>query len=407
VARGFTLVELLVVIAIIGVMVGLLLPAVQAAREAARRMSCGNNFKQIGLGIHNYHAAYNQLPVNHGGTGLGQGKGGWWEGSTTTNHEELSVLVGLTPFVEQQAVWEEISAGGNRTVNGAAVPTPSGRWSPMGPNPRADRGDGSDNFFPWSTEISTFRCPSDPGKGRPARGRTNYAACLGDSFNQIWDHGPKEANLTPAPDDWRPSFFAGADRGFFSKRKTTKFNDILDGLSNTVAMGEIASDLGDTDKRTAISVLNGGWVVENNPSHCTTNQIDPLRPNFWCAAGATGCTPPPNLSSNANHSRGMNWAWAAGPCSAMNTIRPPNSETCMDGWYDDEVGSLPASSRHQGGAHVLMGDGAVKFITDSIEAGNQRAKVIMHDNQPGGKSPYGLWGSLGSRKGKETITVEF
>ncbi len=79
----------------------------------------------------------------------------------------------------------------------------------------------------------------------------------------------------------------------------------------------------------------------------------------------------------------------------------------MDGWYDDEVGSLPASSRHQGGAHVLMGDGAVKFITDSIEAGNQRAKVIMHDNQPGGKSPYGLWGSLGSRKGKETITVEF
>ncbi len=405
VARGFTLVELLVVIAIIGVMVGLLLPAVQAAREAARRMSCGNNFKQIGLGIHNYHAAYNQLPIYDGGTGLGQGKGAWWEGSTTTNHEELSALVGLTPFIEQQAIWEEISAGGNRTVNGAAVPTPSGRWSPMGPNPRADRGDGSDNFFPWSTEISTLRCPSDPGKGRPARGRTNYASSQGDSFNDVWFDGPKEGNLRPAPDDWRPSTFNATDRGFFSKRQATKFTGILDGLSNTIAMGEIASDLGDTDKRTAVSVLNNAGP-RDNPSYCL-NQLDPLRPNFWCATGSTGCTPPPNLSSNANHSRGMNWAWGTGTTTVINTIRPPNAETCMWGWYDAEVGCLPPSSRHQGGAHVLMGDGAVKFITDSIEAGNQTAKVIQHDNKPGSKSPYGLWGSLGTRAGKETISVDF
>ena len=101
---GFTLVELLVVIAIIGVLVGLLLPAVQAAREAARRMSCSNNFKQIGLGLHNYHSAYKQLPTQGGGTWT---TNKWWfHRDVTSNHRRISALVGLTPFIEQQALWE-------------------------------------------------------------------------------------------------------------------------------------------------------------------------------------------------------------------------------------------------------------------------------------------------------------
>src|SRR6056297_2239550 len=107
--RAFTLVELLVVIAIIGVLVGLLLPAVQAAREAARRMSCSNNFKQIGLALHNYHAAYDQLPMQATGTfhpNENTGSGGSAPGH---NARRLSFLVGLTPFMEQQALWEQIS----------------------------------------------------------------------------------------------------------------------------------------------------------------------------------------------------------------------------------------------------------------------------------------------------------
>ncbi len=413
--RGFTLVELLVVIAIIGVLVGLLLPAVQAAREAARRMSCSNNFKQLGLAIHNYHSAYNQNPTHYGGTGLGAGKGGWWEGSTTTNHEELSAIVGLTPFFEQQAIWEQISNGGRAIVgnpNGPA-PTPSGLWSPMGPNPRSDRGDGSDRFIPWATEIPMLRCPSDPGNGAPGRGRTNYGLSLGDAFSQVWDHGPKEGNLSPAPDSWRPSVFTPSDRGFFSKRSNTNFSDVTDGLSNTIAMAEIITDIGDRDKRSAISILNGAWQVEVNPLRCVEgNQIDPNAPQFWCD-GTPGCTNPPNLATGTNGgagARGMNWAWSGMACTGVNIIRPPNSETCMNGWYDD-VGSLPASSRHQGGVHVLMGDGAVKFVTDSIEAGNQKSSAIgslgvgnaLPPFRAGKPSPYGLWGSLGSRGGKETV----
>ena len=169
--RGFTLVELLVVIAIIGILIGLLLPAVQAAREAARRMSCSNNFKQIGLAIHNYHSAYKQVPTHGSGTNPTP-PANWSQISTTANRVRLSMLVGITPFIEQQGLWSTISNPSQQRSDGGVQ---SPLWSPMGPTPDQIQ------YVPWTTEIPTYRCPSDPGVGLPSLGRTNYAACVGDS----------------------------------------------------------------------------------------------------------------------------------------------------------------------------------------------------------------------------------
>ena len=134
--NAFTLVELLVVIAIIGVLVGLLLPAVQAAREAARRMSCSNNFKQIGLAVHNYHSAYKELPRQGAGTGQDIASGHYANDSQIANNQSLSYIVGILPFMEQQALWEEIANPSTfdlRNPGTQRVPA----WPAMGPTPSA------------------------------------------------------------------------------------------------------------------------------------------------------------------------------------------------------------------------------------------------------------------------------
>ena len=389
---GFTLVELLVVIAIIGVLVGLLLPAVQAAREAARRMSCSNNFKQIGLGVHNYHAAYNQMPINKTGTGILPGTN-WWDDSIVANNQQLSWLVGLTPFVEQQALWEQIS-------NPSTV---GGNWPAMGPKPV----DWRYSYVPYMTNIPTFRCPSDPGFGLPAQGRTNYGACFGDSMYRIEiaarDGADLNTNNTGAAQDAR-----GGCRGMFVNHQKMAFRDVLDGLANTIMAGELATDLGDRDTRTdgARSLNGAGNPPMTNPLACVNaNMPDPARPQFWVSGTNT------MTGVNATLGRGYQWANGEHYYTGFLAIRPPNSEVCYGGDWPGQEGITPPSSRHQGGVHVLMGDGAVKFITDSVEAGNQNNGQIgfgfTGNRAPGSISPYGLWGSLGTRASKEVIQAEF
>ncbi|MCO8120270.1 DUF1559 domain-containing protein [Stieleria sp. TO1_6] len=395
---GFTLVELLVVIAIIGILVGLLLPAVQAAREAARRMSCSNNFKQIGLALHNYHSAYKMMPIHGAGTHPPQPRD-IWNNRDESSNRRLSMLVGLTPFMEQQGLWDMISnpndADGDGTID----------YQSMGPTPDEI------NYDPWVSQIPMLRCPSDPGVGLPALGRTNYAACTGDSMWKVRD-GPLfvrvAANTLPYPERQTEAIRANAaSRGFFVAHKQMRFRDILDGLSNTIAAGELATDLGDKDVRTSgtsgsFSTNNNEGVLRDNPSWCKDQSpsiIDPERPRFWAPAATI---------LNATEGRGFRWADYLPNFGMVLTVLPPNSELCSMG-SATRSNLVGVSSRHQGGAHVLMGDGAVIFMTDSIEAGNSRNPMVWENgtaankNQVGAKSPFGLWGSLGTRASGEVI----
>ncbi|MEE2934619.1 MAG: DUF1559 domain-containing protein [Planctomycetota bacterium] len=391
---GFTLVELLVVIAIIGVLVGLLLPAVQAAREAARRMSCSNNFKQVGLAIHNYHSAYKQLPLQGGGTGLnGLPPIGRTDEPPGNNQNDLSFLVGLTPFMEQQALWEDIS-------NPFLVVSTDNVYAAMGPRPTiALSRQGQNPYTPWLTEIPTLRCPSDPGVGLPAQGRTNYGCNLGDAIHRNQNGLRNNAGISTAG---MARNTRAACRGAFVPRKDSKFRDILDGLSNTIACGEMITDLGDRSiQGTGLHARNNGLGNSNamlDPSVCRPF-IDPERPTIWAEGVA--------LSGGSQNRRGFKWALGRPMYTGITTILPPNKEVCMNGGSTGR-GVVPPSSYHQGGAHVLMCDGAVVFITDSIEAGNQNAPNVRRIGPPnyaapGSKRPYGLWGALGTRAGKETV----
>ncbi|QDT16287.1 DUF1559 family PulG-like putative transporter [Alienimonas californiensis] len=358
VRSGFTLIELLVVIAIIAILVSLLLPAVQQAREAARRSQCQNNLKQLGLALHNYHSTYKSFPIGRAGTD-GTGSGDDFE----NNSGRLSAMVGLTPYLDQTALWNQISRPLTIDVGGTPTEFPA-----MGAHPWREE------YTPWATQISSLLCPSDGAQVRD-EGDTNYGFNWGDNGN-----GNNEGIGTHSD-----------TRGMFARTNSTGMRDMRDGTTSTLLMAEIGRSAGDGAFQGRVARSQGDAIHNNPYVNCWQAVEDPENPGYY-------------NTSVTLFSRGSRWADGAAPHSGFNTQMPPNGPNCMEGGDDSGDSIISAGSYHTGGVQVVLGDGAVKFISDTIDCGNYKQDGTRMTR---GKSRYGVWGALGSRAGNEVVEDAF
>jgi prepilin-type N-terminal cleavage/methylation domain-containing protein/prepilin-type processing-associated H-X9-DG protein len=344
-SAGFTLIELLVVIAIIGVLVSLLLPAVQSAREAARRAQCTNNLKQIGLALHNYESAVGSFP--QGGNAAPQVPGGGvsdWAGWSSQTM--------LLPYLEQGPIYNAINFFCNGRGNGFGEVI---------------------NSTGSTARVNSFLCPSSttPSQtwyGRPFAGN-NYFASAGSSI--MWLGWP-----------------ADSPNGIFSVRgPAIGIRDITDGTSNTVAYGEFRT--GDyNDSQNSIQDMVGitwnsaGWA-------CASGLKQPPNRNMDCPCanmplGADSLMRALNAGAQAWQAgsggygtRGQrSWngrMWHVGQYGhAMgNLLVPPNSQYPYIQFWDsnsdfDSAGINGLTSFHTGGANVCFADGSVRFLKSSV-----------------------------------------
>lgn len=365
---GFTLVELLVVIAIIGILVGLLLPAVQAAREAARRMQCSNNLKQLGLAIHNYESAYKRFPSRQQGTGDIRGTQ-----RPRGQRLRLSGFVTLMPFYEQTSLYNEIDAG---------------QQSPWSNRPY------------YRHNLPTLNCPSDASNERTdARGRTNvrgkysYAFCSGDNY-ETSVVAPNERTSDSVSIQMRPI----RNRGIFGRHTYIKIGAITDGTSNTLAFSERSAPTG---------LRSRGMVAVDASGDPTTYVPLSCRP-FW---GQNQYIPSAAMFTQ-DTSPGYRASDGAAFFHAFNTILPPNTAVCLIGnprWQSGgghyAPGVWTASSEHTGGVNCTLADGSVRFISENIDTGNLSIVAPAASGGASGPSPYGVWGALGTKSAGEVSQI--
>jgi prepilin-type N-terminal cleavage/methylation domain-containing protein/prepilin-type processing-associated H-X9-DG protein len=346
---GFTLIELLVVIAIIAVLIALLLPAVQSAREAARRIQCTNNMKQIGLALHNYQDAFGSFPLG----GIEARFGATW--GEMLNATRISWRALVLPFLEQGNLYNSVnflvSMDGQRDTNASEMYT---AWMTVS-NVWLCPSDGTngDGRLPWLTRTNPtgqgagiVTPPANPATGQPATviAVTNYAGSYGDNYAGgplcggclPWETYPG-TNLPPGSPriGWNgywgtvygdaPNFAVGGGslRGYFDYQtlQFVRIAGVTDGTSNTVMVGEVIP-------------------------------IQAADSNFWNENGCcAGTTTPINWNSNTFP--------AADPSCAFNWQGPVLG--CRFG-----AAAKGFKSMHPGGANFVMGDGSVRFLKASI-----------------------------------------
>jgi len=350
--RGFTLIELLVVIAIIAVLIALLLPAVQAAREAARRIQCTNNLKQIGLAMHNYHSANDVFPMaasKNCNSDPPSGCPGFadWRG--------WSSLASALPFVEQQALYNSINFTFAEELHDAVS-------QPM-------------NATVIATVVGSFACPSDPNVR--VQNINSYHACSGTTSE--WPTGPSNGvgNLQNAD--------GNGSTGMFAVWLSYGIRDATDGTSNTLLFAEalVGDNRGNETNRgvgtgTAGSKYRGNGVVTGTvvASYYQDDFTSSAAATQGFMAGLDACLAEWNNKSSTKITSHRGYRWASASEGALfNVGQTPNDHqypfnVCRPqgnpSQSDNGSISLPATSAHPAGVNTLFTDGSVRFIKDSI-----------------------------------------
>lgn len=319
--RAFTLVELLVVIAIIGILVALLLPAIQAAREAARRTECVNNLKQIGIALHNYHDTYRTFPL--GSFNLRE----VWP-SNGTNWRAL-----ILQFMEQSTVWEQLSFSSNPAVHFMA-------GGAAGANALAG------NDVLRNLDLKAYRCPSSTIKPFDIAPASNNS---GIALNVLYVGVQGAARPVPGPDVNRGAVDCGhgwsCNNGLLVPNECFGMQDASDGTSNTMIVAE-QSGLVALVNRTAN--YYGGWYGSRHPRTVTSGACGDL--------------------------------WQTG----TSCVRfAPNSDIVQTGATEAMYrNNTVINSEHPGGINVLLTDGAIRFITEDIDFMNLKRLACRYDGDP-------------------------
>jgi len=377
--RAFTLVELLVVIAIIGILIALLLPAVQAAREAARRMECSNHMKQLALSLHNYHDVHTAFPAL-----------GWWMGYFNIGSAAPGELAGyappnptfaLLPFLEQQSRYDSIY---QRATTGTV------------PSTAAERKDlfCHQSFTAYTSNFSTVLCPSDaPAKKPTMRGvaKSNIMYSLGDgtgSIDAAWNHANYVSDSSRHP----------YTRGLFHLNWWHSFSSVTDGTSNTIALSESVATLQVDGASLGYDQVKGGVGIVSS----LTATLGSAKPDE-CLLNALSIADKSKLANPGLAYRGAMFHDGRAPSSGFHTVLPPNSPSCNQGnseSWGHWISVLSANSNHTGGVNSGLLDGSCSFVSNTINTGTLSAPRPVS-----GKSPYGVWGAMGTPSGQESLSL--